>query len=144
MQASLANALKRATVKVIVQNGVVVTPVTTRQIPFTQNSLTQGTLVRMRPVQEIMLAVDPGEVAPLTEAIAVKAEITCVPRSGRPDEPETSVTPDSQSPTGPLGIGLVSGAGGNAAQLFPELTVVETINGTKREMTAVPVSKPPK
>jgi Flp pilus assembly protein CpaB len=140
MQAGMANAFKRATVHVIVQNGVVVTPVTTRQIPFTQNSLTQGTIVRMRPVQELMLAVDPKEVAPLTEAIAVKAELTCVPRSGRPDEPETSITPDSQ-PTAGTG-GLLPGLGAGGSSLLPELTVVETINGTKREITAVPVSKP--
>jgi Flp pilus assembly protein CpaB len=138
MEAAVNNWMKRATVKVIVQNGVVVTPVTTRQVPFTQNSLTQGTIVRSRPVQELMVAVEPGEVAPLMEAIAIKSEITCVPRSGRPDEPPTSVTPESTMPSGTSGV---PGFGGSASQLFPELTVVETINGTKREMTAVPVSK---
>jgi Flp pilus assembly protein CpaB len=139
MQASLANALKRATVKVIVQNGVVVTPVTTRQVPFTVNSLTQGTLLRSRPVQEILVAVDPKEVAPLTEAIAVKAEIMCVPRSGRPDDPGDSVTPELPPNTG---LGMLPG-NGNSSKLFPDLTLIETVNGTKREMTAVPVSKQP-
>ena len=36
------------------------------------------------PVQEIVLAVDPQEVAPLAEAMDLKYEITCVARSGRP------------------------------------------------------------
>ncbi len=140
MQASLANALKRATVKVVVQNGIVVQPVTTRQVPYSQSSLTQGLIVRTRPVQEIVIAVDPVEVATLTEAIAVKAEIACVPRSGRPDEPSDSVTPDPQ----PAALGLFDGLGPHAASMLPELTVVETIHGTTREMSAIPVfaSKP--
>ena len=36
------------------------------------------------PVQEIVIAVEPQEVAPLAEAMDLKYEITCVARSGRP------------------------------------------------------------
>ena len=61
-----------------------VTPVKIRNMPTISTSLTQGTTMRNIPVQEIVLAVDPEEVAPLAEAMDLKYEITCVARSGRP------------------------------------------------------------
>jgi Flp pilus assembly protein CpaB len=136
LEASLTNALKAATVKVIVQNGVMVTPMETRQVPYTVNSLTQGTLVRTRPVQEIVIAVDPGEVARLTEALAVEAELACVPRSGRPDDPQDSITPDLQpDPRLPmLGFGSGGGTGNSAEGMF----FIERIDGDQREMRVIP------
>jgi Flp pilus assembly protein CpaB len=137
IQASLTNYNKQATVRVIVQNGVVVAPVETRQVPITSNSLTQGALVRYKPVQEMVVAVDPHEVAPLTEALAVDAQLTCVPRSGRTDDPADSVTPDLKPRTpflGPEGTGAPNGS-------FPPLTVVETIAGPKRELVPTPRSQ---
>jgi Flp pilus assembly protein CpaB len=143
LQAMLSNWQKQATVQVMVQNGVVVEPMTTRQVPVFSNTLTQGGITRMRPVQEIVIAVDPDEVAPLTEAMAVSAKISTVPRSGRPDDPVDSVTPGLRpvSPfTGP-GMGPFQGAqippaaGSSGAQSF---SVVETIMGSKRDLAAVP------
>jgi Flp pilus assembly protein CpaB len=143
LQARLTNWQKQATVRVMVQNGVVVEPMTTRQVPVFQNTMTQGGVTRMKPVQEIVIAVSPDEVAKLTEAMAVDAKISCVPRSGRPDDPVDSVTPDLRpvSPfTGP-GSATFSAAGG-ATEAAPArsapFTMVETINGGKRELTAVP------
>ena len=75
---------KRSLVRPLVQDGVVVSPVTIRNVPTTSSSLTQGTSIRNMPVQEIVLAVAPEEVAPLAEAMDLKYEITCVARSGRP------------------------------------------------------------
>ena len=75
---------KRGLVKALVQDGVVVTPVKFRNVPTASSSLTQGTTTRNIPVQEIVLAVEPKEVAPLAAAMAMKYEITCVARSGRP------------------------------------------------------------
>jgi hypothetical protein len=75
---------KRSLVRPLVQDGVVVTPVKVRNVPTTSGSLTQGRIMRNMPVQEIVLAVDPEEVAPLAEAMDLKYEITCVARSGRP------------------------------------------------------------
>jgi Flp pilus assembly protein CpaB len=75
---------KRGYVRSLVQDGVVVTPVRIRNAPTSSSSLTQGATTRTRPVQEIVLAVDPEEVAPLAEAMDLKYEITCVTRSGRP------------------------------------------------------------
>lgn len=95
LQANLSNWKKQATVKVIVQNGVVVEPLSIRQVPVANRTLTQGMVVRTRPVQEIVIAVDPREVVRLTEALAVEANLQCVSRSGHPDDPEDSRTPDS-------------------------------------------------
>ena len=144
LQAKLTNWQKQATVRVMVQNGLVVEPMITRQVPIFQNTMTQGGVTRMRPVQEIVIAVDPDEVARLTEAIAVDAKISCVPRSGRPDDPTDSVTPDLRpvSPfTGPGTAAFsgspASGSGTDARRTAP-FSTVETISGTKRELTAVP------
>ena len=78
---------KRSLVRPLVQDGVVVTPVRIRNVPISSSSLTQGMTTRTMPVQEIVLAVDPEEVAPLAEAMDLKYEITCVARSGRPAAP---------------------------------------------------------
>ena len=75
---------KRSLVRALVQDGVVVTPVRIRNVPISSSSFTQGTTMRTMPVEEIVLAVDPKEVAPLAEAMDLKYEITCVARSGRP------------------------------------------------------------
>ena len=142
LQARLSNWQKQATVHVMVQNGVIVEPMTTRQVPMIQSSLTDGSRVRTRPVQEVVIAIDPEEVARLTEALAVDAKISMVPRSGRPDDPPDSETPDLQpvspfrtSPSGGLsrtdsGAAPASGAG--------DFSVIETIIGQKHALTAVP------
>jgi len=76
---------KRSFVRPLVQDGVVVMPVRTRNVPIVSRSLTQGTSTRTIPKQEIVIAVEPQEVALLDEAVDLKYEITCVARSGRPD-----------------------------------------------------------
>ncbi len=75
---------KRSLVRPLVEDGVVVTPLRIRNVPISSSSLTQGMSTRTMPVQEIVLAVDPQEVALLAEAMDLKYEITCVARSGRP------------------------------------------------------------
>ena len=130
LEARLSNWQKQATVHVIVQNGVIVEPMTTRQVPMLQTSLNDGARARVRPVQETVIAVDPNEVARLTEAMAVQAKIWMVPRSGRPDDTVLSETP-GLVPVSPFdGPGDAGGRG--------SYRVVETIMGQKRELTAVP------
>ena len=70
---SLSNWTKQATVEVIVQNGLLVEPVKTRTMPISVATLTQGQVTRNRPIQEVVVAIDPLEVAPLTQAIATDA-----------------------------------------------------------------------
>jgi Flp pilus assembly protein CpaB len=145
LQANLSNWAKQATVRVLVQNGVLVQPLITRDVPFSMNTLTQGTVVKRKPVQEIVIAVNPEEVAPLTEAMAVKAQITTVPRSGHPDDPKDSQTPESQ-PWSPFGNTLTmgqpsKGPSKNGHANSSSLTFVETVNGSgERELIAVPVA----
>jgi len=142
LQARLSNWQKQATVRVMVQNAQIIEPMTTRGVPVVQSSLTEGGVSRVRAVQEAVIAVTPEEVARLTEAIAVEAKITAVPRSGRPDDQVDSRTPDLR-PVSPF-TGSTAGAfpgdesnpaGGRGAASF---RIVETIMGQKRELTAVP------
>ncbi len=141
VQARLSNWQKQATVRVLVQNGTIAEPMTARQVPILQNSLTEGGSVRMRPVQEAVIAIAPEEVARLTEAMAVESKLSVVPRSGRPDDPINSKTPDLH-PVSPF-----SGPGINATRVIdsdeatepdPAFSVVETIMGQKRALAAVP------
>lgn len=146
LQAELTNWMKQATVRVLVQNGILIEPLTTRSVPVNVNTLTQGSVTRTKPVQEYVIAVDPQEVALLTQAIAVKAQINAVPRSGQPGDPEDSRTPDLQ-PWHPYG-GLV-GTGDSVGDAFgkiPKLTMVETISGKQkhgldRGILGVPLSE---
>lgn len=140
LQARLTNWQKQATVRVMVQNGLIVEPMNTRGVPTYQSSLTEGGSTQMRPVQEAVIAINPDEVARLTEAMAVQARITAIPRSGRPDDPVDSRTPDlhPSSPfarpgAAPFRIGDPDTSGKDAP-----FAVVETIMGQKRELTAVP------
>jgi Flp pilus assembly protein CpaB len=136
LQASMTNWMKQATVRVLVQSGVIVEPMMTRQVPVTQSTLTQGLVTRQKPLQEVVIAVEPEEVARLTEAMAVNAEIACVPRSGRPDDPVNSHTPDLQ-PWSPFSM-QANAAGATASPAGTTLNMVETIRGSSREMVAVP------
>lgn len=135
LQARLSNWQKQATVHVLVQNGVVVEPMTTRQVPVFARSLTQGAITRMRPVQETVIAVAPDEVARLTEAMAVEAKIATVPRSGRPGDELDSVTPDL-TPVSPFSSPTAPGAA--AGGPTGPFSMVEHIAGGQRGLMAVP------
>lgn len=128
LQAELTNWMKQATVRVLVQNGVLVGPLETRSIPVSSSSLTQGSVTRMKPVQEAVIAVDPQEVALLTQAVAVKAQINVVPRSGNPDDPAESFTPELQ-PSDPYSGGRALSDGEVPAGMggIPRLSMVEII-----------------
>lgn len=156
LQARLSNWKKQATVRVLVQNGHIVEPVTLRNVPVTTNTLTNGMQVRTKPVQEVVLAVEPGEIASLAEAMVVGADITCIPRSGRPDDPVDSVTPglSAWSPYGGTvpapsrSNAPVAASGGDGQQPNQPssgafgpgpFTTIETITGTNRQIVAAPV-----
>ena len=105
LQVGVLAQQKQANVRVLVQNGMLVAPVTTRVVPIVSNSLTQGTITRTKPIQEVVIAVDPEEIAPLAEALAIEAHVTCVARSGRPDDPgPASVTPSGPSPADQVAV----------------------------------------
>ena len=105
---------KRSLVRTLVEDGVVVTPARTRNMPISASSLTQGTTTRMVPVQEIVLAVDPEEVAPLAEAMDLKYEITCMVRSGRPLPVQSPAVHSSAGRESQTGVSQVLAALTNA------------------------------
>ena len=129
LETQLSNWEKQATVRVIVQNAVIVEPMVARSVPVTTTSA-QAAAARARAVQEAVIAVSPSEVALLTEAMAVDARLSSIPRSGRPDDPVNSRTPDLR-PFSPF----AAPGGGNRTNAF---STVETIMGPKRAVTAVP------
>ncbi len=124
-----AGAGKQARVDVVVQAGVVVVAPQARA----SASAGQGARAQARPVQEVVVAIDPDEVAALTEALAVGAQLTCLPRSGRADEAEADAPGAALPASAPR-------AGDGAP---PELTVLDRITGEDRALLAVPRATPP-
>jgi len=127
-----------ARVDVIVQGGVVVTPLETRLIPTTSASLTSGQINGTRPVQEMIVALAPEEVAPLTAALRLKADLTCVARSGHPDDEVTSETPGLLPDEADPEEAAAEDATARAGFLDREVSVVETLHGGARALTAIP------
>ena len=109
----------RAQVDVVAEGAAVVEPLAERRLPGAGG----------RPggvVQELVIAVAPGEVPGVTEALELAARIDCVPHSGRPDEPSADEVARS--------AGRVDrGAFGRSRE-----TVVETIVGGQRTLLEVP------
>ena len=134
LEAQLSNWDKQATVRVIVQAASIIQPMGTRGVPTYQASLGEAGTTRARPVQEAVIAITPAEVALLTEAMAVDAKLTTVPRSGRPDDPVDSRTPDRR----PFSPFTRSGVGPDGDADPDGMAVVETLMGQKRALVPVP------
>ncbi len=135
-EAAVIGKSRRAKVQVLVQGGVVVEPLTTRQVPVSSATLTRGLSVRTKPVQELVVAVRPEEIAPLMEALAIEAELTCSPRSGRPDDPQDSLTPALNS-RNELAAWPDLGSGNSGVQ---GLTLIDRIDGDERKIVPIPGS----
>jgi len=98
----------------LVQDGVVVSPVTARVVPITNSSALNGTTTRNMRVEEIVIAVAPAEVAQLDEAKALNHKLTCVARSGRPAPVPAPAAPRPAGGTGQGGMSQVLAALGKA------------------------------
>lgn len=98
-EAQMASMEKRARVRPLAQDAVIVTAEHIREKPTISKSLSQGTKVKMIPVQEVDLAVKPEEVGPINEALTTEVKITAIARSGQPGEDPDIETPGSD-PTG--------------------------------------------
>ena len=121
----LGGSVTNANTRTDIGHGAVVLPVYTRLMPSTTHSLTNGSQSSTKPVQEIVIAVEPNEVPKLTEAIAVGAELVAVARSGLPEEThETKISTEQQE--------------------APKVRMIETINGRQRNQVAVQLPKPVK
>jgi Flp pilus assembly protein CpaB len=93
---------KRAVVRSLVTNGVVLMPPTIRQVP-TGTMSAKGATPKTKAVHEITIAIDSDEVAVLADAIKVDASLTCVARSGQvggnTDTETPIVAPKQNGPT---------------------------------------------
>jgi Flp pilus assembly protein CpaB len=113
LHAQVHSQPKRAGVKRLVHDGIVVSG------PKQVSRSPRRTGGRPAPEREMMIAVNPDEVAPLLEALATDAEVSCVARSGRTDDPGTSVIPESNP--------------------VPPVRAIEQLLGNRRSTTAFPV-----
>ncbi|MDJ0521175.1 MAG: hypothetical protein QNJ90_03790 [Planctomycetota bacterium] len=138
LRARLAAQRRQGEIRVLVQNGVIVSPVTTRQIPVSTASLTRGMTTRTKPVQEVVIAVAPEELGPLSEALAIGATIMATPRSGHPDDPQDSVTPDYRSPWL-----LESNGEGGKKSPTSDFRMMEVLEDGKLKVVPVPAARKP-
>jgi Flp pilus assembly protein CpaB len=99
---------KKAAVKVVAERALVVAAVPPRKKDAKD--------VLTRQDQEIVLAVQPEELVLIETALALKAQLTCVPRSGQPEESSVERSIPSVEPKA------------------PRVTEIETIHGGKREV----------
>lgn len=138
LRARLAAQRQQGEIRVLVQNGVVVSPVTTRNVPVSTTSLTRGRTTRTKPVQEVVIAVAPEELGPLYEALATGATVVATPRSGHPDDPQDSVTPDYRSPW------MLDSAGGGAGKNpTDDFRMMEVLEDGKLKVVPVPAARDP-
>jgi Flp pilus assembly protein CpaB len=141
MEAEMNNISKQARVDIVVQNGLVVSAVQTVKIPIAAGNVHDPNGVKTKPVQEVVIAVLPTEVAQVTQALAVGATLTVIARSGHPDDDASSVTPSSR-PWSPFsGADQDANADGTGR---PSMHLVEQIGGKKREIVPVPNDAPKK
>lgn len=141
-----ADVAPRSRVDVLVSNGVIIYPLDTRLIPTASTGLMTGQVTGTRPVQEMVIAIPTESVAPLMAAIQLESQLTCVARSGRPDEDPDSVMPgfDPAETEGDDEAGDERSALAPAPGSMPagyengEFAIIETIVGGERKLTAVP------
>jgi Flp pilus assembly protein CpaB len=115
-----ANAALReawgASTRVLAQNGKVVQPVVARAEPGSGR----------RQVEEVLIAVSEHEVAGLMEALAVEAEILCLPRSGQPGA--DSAMPEPAAPRPPNVIEVFSRSG-RSTTVVPDAAPSQAMQG---------------
>jgi hypothetical protein len=125
---------KHAEVRTIVHNGVVVLPVHQRKEISMATSLLRGSSLQATPVEELIIAVEPQEVAALNQALAVEAHLRVAMRSGRVDEVDEGRVPD---------LAALDEETERAPSRDPEgeggaLSLVEVISGAEKQIHAVP------
>jgi len=81
-----AEPTKYAEIRVIVDDGVIVSEVSARAAVTSSSSLLRGSQARAQPVEEIVIAVDPTEVPELMKAVALDYPLSAVARSGHAED----------------------------------------------------------
>lgn len=138
---------KQAAVKIIVESGLVVTPVESRLTSSTTRGLTATTSRRV-PVEEVTIAVDARDVARLLQALAIDASVHCLPRSGDPSTPADDRASDliPWSPFDDLAGGAEAevvepGAVGDKPAGEGSVRFVERVVGGETKLVPVPKAK---
>ena len=121
-------SVKRATFTVLVQNGIVITPVTQRQSTYMgqDGGLMPSQQVKEKPVQEIMIAVDPQEVPRLSRALAAGEDINCFLISSQPSAARAA-----------------NSIPNNPDEMQPTVRVVEEVVGKKHSFVSLPAADAP-
>ncbi len=128
---------KHAEVKTIVNDGIVVQPVTKRNEIGQATSLVRGTSLTVTPVEEIIIAVDPEEVTEVNMALALDAQLQVAMRSGQPAKdgcedgsciPDYKVVFEEEEETLENGTKRVGST-----------KIVESIKGGEKKLQAVPL-----
>jgi Flp pilus assembly protein CpaB len=115
-EAQIAAMEKLARVRVLAKNAVLI-EFTQHDKSVTSRSISNGTQVKKVPVEEVVIAVDPEEVAPIQEALSTDVAISCVVRSGQP---------------GDSGVATVG------SDPLASITMIDAISGDKRESIVLP------
>ncbi len=115
-QTQIAQMEKLARVRVLAKNAVII-EFTKHDKSVVSRTLSQGTFSKKVPVEEVVIAVDPEEVAPIQEALSTDVAISCVVRSGQPGDP---------------GIATVE------SNPLANITTIDAIAGDKREAVTLP------
>ncbi len=111
-------AEKAAPYRQLAHNAVVVSGVTIKQVPYmTAPGLNSAAQVRTKPVEYVVIAVDPSEVPAVQQAIGVGAEIACMLHSGQPTT-RPAGTADAADP--------------------PQYTTVDKVVGDKHTLVVLP------
>ena len=141
LEMQLSNWKQQAEVRVIVRGASVVSPVAMRAQPSVSTSLSRGKTTRNVPIQELYIAVDPNEVAPLSRAMAVGSDVRAVVRSGHAASSK-GIAPTDLRPKNPFSKFLASSPAGGASKY----SLVETIGVGERRLITVPshVDRPQK
>jgi hypothetical protein len=133
LQRAMNGQTQQAIVRVIARDAVVVRPVGSRAQPTTSTALIGGTTTRSVQVQEIFIAVKKAELPAVEEALAIGAQIHCLPRSSRPDDDATRV--EDHFPKFPLDT---PDADPSAQMVNPKLKWVDTWQGNEHTLVVVP------
>jgi Flp pilus assembly protein CpaB len=131
---------KQADVQVVVEDGVLVQPIQERNEIETQASLLRGTSLRKKPIEELIIAVRPGEVAALNRAMAVGAHLQVAMRSGQvsPKDADPGHIPDLIVDPQKVRPQPEAARDGPAPSRF---RMVEVITGGTKELISIPREK---
>jgi hypothetical protein len=130
----LPNAEKHALVKVLVHDGIVLSPVYTRQAPVA-GVTRKGSPEQTQTSQYVELAVGAEEAGALAEALTIKAEISCIARSGRKSDAKAVGVDVSPAQPRAYGVELIVGKNRDFVQ-FP--VPPASNNGTARVAGGTP------